>query len=306
MQVRKDYMHVSDGHELYYVCYEPPNPIGHVHIIHGMAEHIARYEEFAEYLASRGFIVSGHDQRGHGKTAERNGVQGYFADHDGFNEVVEDARSVITEVQQATGNLPLILFGHSMGSFVARRYMQLYSEDISRVVLSGTGGNPGASGKMGLAVALASAKMQGKQQPSKTLGKMTFGSFNKPFGDEGSASAWLSSDKEAVAKYEADPWCGFESTNQFYVDLFSGLALINKPSEIDRIRKDLPVLLISGAMDPVGGNGKGVFSSAKQFDKAGMKNVKIYLAEQGRHELLNEINRHFHFELIGDWMCGND
>src|SRR5690606_14080001 len=246
MQVRKDYMHVSDGHELYYVCYEPPNPIGHVHIIHGMAEHIARYEEFAEYLASRGFIVSGHDQRGHGQTAERNGVQGYFADHDGFNQVVEDARSVITEVQRATGSFPLILFGHSMGSFVARRYMQLYSEDISRVVLSGTGGNPGASGKMGLAVALASAKTQGKQEPSKTLGKMTFGSFNKPFSDEGSPSAWLSSDKEAVAKYEADPWCGFLSTNQFYVDLFSGLALINKPSEIDRIRKGLPVLLISG------------------------------------------------------------
>ncbi len=306
MQISKDYIRVSDGQEIYVMRYEPPSPIGHVHIIHGMAEHIGRYTEFAEYLASRGFIVSAHDQRGHGKTAERNGVKGYFADQDGFERVVEDAHAVITEVQMSTGNLPLILFGHSMGSFVTRRYMQLYSEDISRVVLSGTGGDPGTSGKIGLAVAVASAKSQGKQQPSKALGKMTFGSYNKPFKEEGSSYAWLTRDKEAVAKYEADPWCGFESTNQFYIDLFSGLAVINKPSEIAKIRKDLPVLLISGAKDPVGDNGKGVFSSAKQFVEAGMVNVKVYLSEQGRHELLNELDRHAHFEIIGDWMCGND
>ncbi|WP_142826519.1 alpha/beta hydrolase [Planococcus soli] len=306
MQVSKDYIRVSDGHELFYVCYEPPSPIGHVHIIHGMAEHVGRYAEFAEYLANRGFVVSAHDQRGHGETAERNGVQGYFADTDGFERIVEDAHTIITEVQHATGNLPLILFGHSMGSFVTRRYMQLHSEDISRVVLSGTGGDPGTAGKLGLAVAIASAKTRGKQEPSKTLGKMTFGSFNKPFEKEGSPYAWLSRDMEAVAKYEADPWCGFESTNQFYIDLFSGLAVINKPAEIAKIRKDLPVLLISGSMDPVGSNGKGVFSSAKQFVDAGMDNVKVYLVEQGRHELLNEIDRHAHFGLIGDWMCGND
>ena len=306
MQVSKTYIRVSDGHELYYECYEPPSPIGHVHMIHGMAEHIGRYTEFAEYLASRGFIVSAHDQRGHGKTAERNGVKGYFADHDGFERVVEDAHAVIAEVQQATGGLPLILFGHSMGSFVARRYMQLHSEDISRVVLSGTGGDPGTSGKIGLAVAIASAKTQGKQQPNKALGKMTFGSFNKPFAEEGSSYAWLTRDKGRVAMYEADAWCGFESTNQFYIDLFTGLAVINKPSEIAKIRKDLPILLISGAEDPVGNNGKGVFSSAKQFDQAGMSRIKVYLAEQGRHELLNETDRHAHFETIGDWMCGND
>lgn len=306
MQVTKDYMNASDGHELFYARYEPPNPIGHIHIIHGMAEHIGRYEEFAEYLASRGFVVSAHDQRGHGKTAERNGIQGYFADDNGFERVVEDAHTVITEVQQATGNLPLLLFGHSMGSFVVRRYMQLHSEEISRTVLSGTGGNPGISGKIGMVVAVASAKLQGKQEPSEALGKLTFGNFNKPFAEEGSPYAWLSRDKEAVAKYEADPWCGFESTNQFYIDLFSGLATLNKPVEIAKIRKDLPVLFISGAMDPVGNNGEGVFAAAKQFNKAGMTDVKVYLAEQGRHELLNELNRTDYFELIGDWMCGND
>lgn len=306
MQVTKDYIRVSDGHELYYERYEPPSPIGHVHIIHGMAEHIGRYTEFVDYLVSRGFIVSAHDQRGHGKTAERNGMLGYLADNNGFERVVEDTHTVITEAQQATGNLPLVLFGHSMGSYVTRRYMQLYSKDISRVVLSGTSGDPGSSGKIGLAIAIASAKLQGKRQTSKTLRILTFGSFSKPFMEEGSAFAWLTRDREEIAKYEADPWCGFKSTNQFYVDLFSGLAVINKPAEVDKIRKNLPVLLISGAMDPVGNYGEGVFSSAKQFNDTGMTRVKVHLAEQDRHELLNELDRHLYYELIGDWMCGND
>ena len=306
MQVTKDYIRVSDGCELYYERYEPLNPIGHVHIIHGMAEHIGRYTKFIDYLVSLGFIVSAHDQRGHGKTAERSGMWGYFAENGGFERVVEDTHTVITEAQQATGNLPLILFGHSMGSFVTRRYMQLYSEEVSRVVLSGTSGDPGIAGKFGLAIAIATAKTQGKQQTSKTLRFLTFGSFNKPFLKEGSAFAWLTRDKEAIAKYEADPWCGFHSTNQFYVDLFSGLAVINKSEEVDRIRKDLPVLLISGAMDPVGDFGSGVFNSAKQFKDKGMSNVKVYLAEQDRHELLNELDSQLHYELIGNWMCGND
>ncbi len=299
-------MRASDGHELYYVCYTPESPIGHVHLIHGMAEHVGRYEEFAEYLVSLGFIVSAHDQRGHGKTAQRNGILGYFADEDGFHRIVEDMGTVITEVQRATGAWPLVLFGHSMGSFVTRRYIQLHSEKIHRVVLSGTGGDPSFTGKVGKAVARASAKLYGKKEPSEALGKLTFGNFNKPFADEGSASAWLTRDKEMVAKYEADPYCGFESTNQLYIDLFSGLAVINNPSDIAKIRKDLPLLLISGAMDPVGDNGKGVFSSAKAFNDAGITNVKVYLVEEGRHELLNEINRHDHFKVIGDWMCGND
>lgn len=299
-------MRASDGHELYYVCYTPERPIGHVHLIHGMAEHIGRYEEFAKYLVSIGFIVSAHDQRGHGKTAQRNGILGYFADEDGFDRIVEDIDTVITEVQRATGAWPLVLFGHSMGSFVTRRYIQLHSEKIHRVVLSGTGGDPGFTGKVGKAVARASAKLYGKTEPSEVLGKLTFGNFNKPFADEGSASAWLTRDKEMVAQYEADPYCGFESTNQFYIDLFSGLAVINNSSEIAKIRKDLPLLLISGAQDPVGDNGKGVFSSAKAFNDAGLTNIKVYLVEEGRHELLNEINRHDHFKVIGDWMCGND
>ncbi|MDN7225913.1 alpha/beta hydrolase [Planococcus sp. N064] len=306
MKITKAYLATTDGQEIYYELYEPEAPVGHVHIVHGMAEHIARYGEFAQFLASHGFAVSGHDQRGHGRTAERNGVQGYFGEQKGFDRVVKDVEEVIAVVQNQIGPLPLILFGHSMGSFVTRRYIQLHSQDISRVVLSGSGGDPGSAGKAGLVAALMASKAKGKDQPSALLGKMTFGSFMKPFKDEESPFAWLSRDRNEVAKYEADPMCGFLSTNQFYVDLFTGLALIHKNAEVRKIRQDLPMLLISGSNDPVGGNGEGIFKAAKQYVEAGLSDVTVYLAEDARHELLHETDKEKHFETILEWMLVND
>jgi alpha-beta hydrolase superfamily lysophospholipase len=306
MKVIKSFLNMSDGHEVYCELYQPETPIGHVHIIHGMAEHIGRYEEFAHFLAGKGFVVSGHDQRGHGKTAQRNGVQGHFADQSGFSRIVADVQETIGEVRPDGEELPLILFGHSMGSFVARRFIQLYSEDVSRAVLSGSGGDPGLAGKAGLAFAIAAARTRGKAETSQALGKLTFGSFMKQFKGESSAYAWLSRDAAEVAKYEADPMSGTPSTNQFYVDLFTGIDLIHKPGEVSRIRSGLPLLLISGSDDPVGGNGKGIFQAAEQYRRAGLDNVKVYLAEGGRHELLHEIGRRAHYETIADWMLGYD
>jgi alpha-beta hydrolase superfamily lysophospholipase len=306
LKITKNFIQATDKHELYYELYEPEAPIGHVHIIHGMAEHIGRYEEFARFLALNGLVVSGHDQRGHGRTAERNGIQGFFGEDKGFERVVDDVHEVIGAIQQRIGDLPLILFGHSMGAFVTRRYMQMHSDTISRVVISGSGGDPGAAGKAGLAAALMAAKTKGKDQTSALLGKLTFGSFMKQFKGEASTFAWLSRDKGAVAKYEADPMCGFPSTNQFYVDLFTGLALIHRKTEVAKIRKDLPVLLISGSNDPVGGNGEGIFKAAKQYEDAGMTDVLVYLAEDARHELLHEMDKEQHFETILEWMLAYD
>lgn len=306
MNIVKSFIEASDGHEIYCETVCPFSPIGHVHVIHGMAEHIGRYEEFVLFLAGKGFAVSSHDQRGHGKTAQRSGTVGFFAEANGFDRVVQDAKEVIDHAQGEFGELPLIIFGHSMGSFVARRFIQLYSDSISNVVLSGTGGNPGLSGKVGLAIASAAAKAQGATAISAALGKMTFGNFNKPFKTEESAFAWLSRDKSEVAKYEADPMCGAPSTNQFYIDLFTGLELIHRKSEVAKIRKDLPVLLISGSEDPVGGRGKGIFQAAEQYQKAGLTNIRVHLAEGARHELLNEIDKDVHYEIIADWMLEND
>lgn len=306
MKITKNFIKASDGHEIYYEVYEPENPKAHIHIIHGMAEHIARYEEFIRYLTSRGFTVSGHDQRGHGRTSKRNGVEGFLAEESGFDRVVEDVREVIREVQQQIGELPLVLFGHSMGSFVGRRYIQLYSNSIKRALFSGTGEDPGVAGKAGIQLAKTNGKVNGKTAKSPTISSIVFGPFNKDFVEEGSAFAWLSSDASEVAKYEADPLCGFVVTNQFFADLFSGMLLINKRSEVAKIRKDLPILLISGADDPVGHKGKDLFAAAQQYKEAGIQDVTVYLGEGGRHELLHEVGKERYFTVMGDWMAKDD
>lgn len=306
MKITKNFIKASDKHEIYYEVYVPESPKAHVHIIHGMAEHIARYEEFIRYLTDRDFIVSGHDQRGHGRTAERNGVEGFFAEQNGFNRVVEDVSEVIAAVQQQIGKLPLVLFGHSMGSFVGRRFVQLHSDSVSRAVFSGTGGDPGLAGKLGIILALANGKLYGKDEKSKAIGSLVFGPFIKDYKEEDSVFAWLSSDSSEVAKYEADPMSGFVSTNQFFADLFKGMLLINKKEEILKIRKDMPILLISGADDPVGHKGKDLFTSAERLKKAGIQNVLVYLGEDARHELLHEVDKQRYFNVLADWMAAHD
>ncbi|MCM3610871.1 lysophospholipase [Planococcus sp. MERTA32b] len=306
MKITKNFIRTADKHEIYYEVYVPENPAAHVHIIHGMAEHIARYEEFIRFLTKRGFIVSGHDQRGHGRTAERNGVEGFFAEEDGFGQVVEDVDEVITEIQRQIDELPLVLLGHSMGSFVGRRYIQLHSDKVSRAVFSGTGGNPGFAGKLGILLATLNGRLNGKDEKSKAIGSLVFGPFLKEFKDEGSAFAWLSRDSSEVAKYEADPMSGFISTNQFFADLFKGMLLINKKEEIAKIRHDLPILLISGSKDPVGHNGKDLFAAAEQYTAAGIQEVQVYLGEEARHELLHEVDKLRYFNVLADWMAVHD
>ena len=302
MDRSSSYIQVSDGHELYCSLYSAEKPKGHVHIIHGMAEHSGRYEDFIASLNGQGFTVSTHDQRGHGKTAERNGETGYFAETDGFSRVVEDVREVIQSVQAEIGELPFTLLGHSMGSFVARRYLQLHGQHVDCAVLSGTGGHPGMSLSAGIAAAKSFSRLKGKTAINPVLGKLIFGSYNKDFLDEPSKFSWLSRKAETVAQYEADPWCGFEMANQFYVDLFEGLVIIHRMDEVARIPKDLPVLFISGSMDPVGAKGSGVFEAAAQFNEAGIEKVKVYMAEEGRHEVLHELNAETYQQVIIDWV----
>lgn len=306
MKITKSFIEASDSHEIYYEVYEPENPKAHIHLIHGMAEHLARYEEFIHYLADRGFVVSGHDQRGHGRTAERNGVEGFFAEEDGFGRIVADVREVLDAVQQQVGALPFVLFGHSMGSFVARRYVQLHSGTVDRAIFSGTGGNPGVAGVLGILLATANGKLNGKDSKSKAIESLVFGPFSKIFKEEESAFAWLSRDAAEVAKYEADPMSGFISTNQFYADLFKGMLLINKKSEIAKIRKELPILLIGGTHDPVGHQGKDLFAAADQYKKAGIEDIQVYLGEEARHELLHEVDKEQYFKVLADWMAVYD
>lgn len=298
---------MSDGHLIYVMkCIPSDTPIGHVHLMHGLAEHIERYDAFIDFLIDRGFIVSGHDHRGHGKTAGKNGQLGYFADHAGFERITEDAREVLLAVREGIRDVPLILFGHSMGSFVARRYMQKYSDSLSKVILSGTAFDPGVMGNMGKLIGKVASKIKSPQTESPLLNSLAFGGFNKKIDNPETPFDWLTRDEEEVRKYIEDPLCGFIPSNQLYVDMFGGMRAIHKESEIMKIRKDLPVLIISGGKDPVGKDGKDIFKVAESMKNAGMKNITVQLVEGARHELLKEIGKEQTMKFIYKWMMKNE
>ncbi|KAA0966442.1 lysophospholipase [Sporosarcina sp. ANT_H38] len=301
--MREATIEMTDGFLTHAVVTKPEGkPVGHIHLLHGMAEHIGRYEEFAEYLVAKGYIVSGHDHRGHGKTAKMNGIKGHFADENGFDHVVQDAYEIISKLREQYPSPRFILFGHSMGSFVARRYVQLHGSEVDLAIFSGTGGDPGASRFAGQAAAYIRGKKNGFDQPDNFLNKLVFGGFNKSVQQPKTPFDWLSRDTEAVEKYIVDPACGTVPTTQFFADLFKGLGVIHDNDEVKKVPEKLSILLISGNEDPVGNNGKGVWEVAKQYDNAGLKNVTVMLFEGGRHEMLHEKNRHHVFKAVYDWI----
>ncbi len=305
MEMVEQRVRMRDGHEVCVKTYMPAGDIaGHMHILHGMAEHSGRYDAFAREFAQLGYFISMHDHRGHGQTAEYNGELGFFAEQDGFSLIVEDAKEVIEYIRQQHELPELVLLGHSMGSFVARRYMQLYSHTVHKVILSGTGCYA-LSHAAGYPLAKVLAGVQGKHAPSQLLNNMGFASYNKSVIQPDTAFDWLTRDAQAVQQYIEDPQCGFVASHQFFVDVMSGLRIISNRAEMARIRPDLPVLLISGTADPVGNYGHGVYKVARQLQKAGVENIKVYLFEEMRHEILNELNKKQVYEVIKRWLIND-
>lgn len=294
---------MSDGFSLHAFIMKPEEaPVGHVHILHGMAEHSGRYIAFAEELVRNGYIVSSHDHRGHGKTAALNGTKGHFTNKDGFNRIVEDAFEVISQFREVNPSPRLILFGHSMGSFIGRRLIQTHGEIVDLAIFSGTGGDPGIARYAGKAAAYLSGKVKGFDQPNEFLDALVFGSFNKGIANPATKFDWLSTDREVVESYVGDENCGFIPTTQFFSDLFDGLGVIHQKKEIAKIRTSLPILLFAGAQDPVGDFGKALWKVAKAYNDAGIEDVTVLLYEEGRHELLNEKNRAEVIRAVLDWM----
>lgn len=285
-------LNMSDGFSVYAFSKQPEGkPIGHIHILHGMAEHSGRYESSIEFFNRQGYLVTGHDHRGHGKTAELNGTKGHFADEAGFDRVVEDAFEVMSHMKTIDTSLKFILLGHSMGSFVARRFIQLHSDILDLVVLSGTGDDPGIARYAGQAVAHLSGKKDGFKEPNTLLDSLVFGGFNRGIKSPETKFDWISKNDTLVTSYMIDEHCGFIPTTQFFLDLFKGLGVIHQKSEIAKIRKTLPILLFAGTEDPVGNGGKALWKVAKQYDDADIEDVTVLLFEGGRHELLNDSRR---------------
>ena len=296
-------IHMTDGHMISAFLMEPDGtPRGHIHLMHGMAEHIGRYEWFAERLRRNGFIVSGHDHRGHGETCRLNGIRGYFAEEDGFERVVRDAHEVISILREGHPSPEFTLFGHSMGSFVARRYAERYGDTLDRAIFMGTGAHPGPALVAGRLLASAFTAAGYEKEPNQLLNSLTFGSYNSRFESPATPFDWLTEDEDAVRAYMDDEDSGFVSTTGFFSDLFDGLDLIHKDREIRRTPARLPILFVSGSADPVGDSGKGIWKVAKQYKDNGAQEVTVLLVEAGRHELLHSRHKVRVADFITDWI----
>lgn len=301
--MKKEVFTCSDGKDLAYRAWTPQDgPILFtVHILHGMAEHSLRYDRFAHYLNTLGAAVYAQDHRGHGQSAA-DGELGYFAPKDGWSRVVLDSLEITGMIGEIHPEVPHFLFGHSMGSFIARSLMIDNSHLYDGVILSGTAADKGLLARAGRLIALTKSRFNGGRRPDPLLDDLSFGSFAKHFPDRKTDFDWLSRDEEEIRKYNDDPLCGFICTSRFFVDLLDGIARANDESKAALIRSDLPLFLISGEEDPVGDFGKGVKKVYELYQKAGIRDLRMNLVLEGRHELLNETNYRDIYATIGTWL----
>ena len=254
------------------------DPKAVVQIVHGMTEHSGRYDAFARFLNERGYVVVADDHRGHGYTDKD--TLGYCAG-DMFSDTVKDEAALTDFYKKIYPGLKYFIFGFSYGSFLTQRYISDYGEKIDGAVIGGSNYKKDFEVYLGSFVAL----LKGEKKPAKLIEKLSFGAYAKKFEDR----QWLSNDPENNKMYVQDKLAGFTCSNRFYRDFFRGLKSLYTKSYIRGLRKELPVLLVSGEKDPVGDMGKGVKKLYKFYtEKAGMENVSIVLFENSRHEFLNE------------------
>lgn len=285
MAIRGTFISVT-GAQLEKMEWPVENPKAVVQLVHGMAEHISRYEAAAQALNAAGFAVVGHTHLGHGEKAQK---LGYFADQNGWDALIDDVHALRVQTQAAYPGVPYFLLGHSMGSFVVRGYCLLHEQGLSGVILSGTGHFARPILAVGSAVAGLQCALGLAQKPSHLVEKLSSAGNNKGYDDVQTPFDWLSRDRAQVAKYMADPLCGFTFTANAYRDMFGGLKRLY-PQKLGSMVANVPVLLFSGDMDPVGGHGAGVKRVAEEIRAAGVEDVTLKLYAGGRHEMFNELN----------------
>ena len=273
-------------------------------IVHGIAEFVERYDDFANYLNAQGIAVVAEDHMGHGQSINGDGIQGYF--HGGWFAAVEDTYRLLTETQKEYPGIPYILFGHSMGSFMARTILCKYPDSgITAAVICGTGWQPAFAMPAMIKLVEAVCKKVGEANPSEKLQSLIFGSYNSKVEHPRTAYDWLTRDAKIVDAYIAHPLCGFTASAGLLRDMMKGIYYIEKPENLARMRKDLPVFFIAGGDDPVGSYGKGIRQAENAFCKAGMTNVFVRIYPLCRHEILNEINKEEICENIAEWITRN-
>ena len=283
-------------------CVPDGKPRAVVQIAHGIAEHIDRYRPFMEFLADNGFVAAGNDHLGHGKSIRVPEEQGFFAEKDGWWRVVDDMDKLHDIMSKEYPELPYVLFGHSMGSFLTRTYLIKHPDKYDGVILSGTGHQSPALVLGGNAAASVMAKLNGAMGDGAKLDSLAFGTYLNKIENPRTKFDWLSRDAEQVDKYIADPLCGFVGKIGLYRDMMQGIKFITDKKNIAQMNKEKPVYFMSGNGDPVGDYGKGVERAYNAFCDAGLHDVFMRLYPGGRHEMLNETNKEQVYQDILSWL----
>lgn len=282
----------ADGHTAIVASVWEPDgaPRGIVQICHGMAEHIGRYDWLARQLNAQGFLVCGDDHLGHGRTAKTKEELGYFGDKDGWRCLVEDEQALRARMQQEYPELPYFLLGHSMGSFITRLYITRYAQGLAGYICCGTSGrNPLA--KLAIVIATLCCAFAGPRKRGYFLNKLAFKDYNSRYGEVVTGHEWLSRDQAVYLPFANDPKADFVFTNAGFRDLFRLLDRVTGMQWSRRVPPGLPILVMSGSMDPVGQFGKGAPQVAGWLREAGVRDVELKLYADARHELHNELNR---------------
>ena len=281
---KKSFVNAS-GDRVFYLQWPVDDPKAAVVISHGMVEHPARYDDFASFLNENKIGVYGIYHIGHGEDAA---VLNHMGKGD-FDKCISNLNELV-EIARKETNVPVILFGHSMGSFMSQLYVTRY-HNLDALVLSGST-KAGFVAKAGAVVAkIINACSRDKTKPSNFMNNMAFGAYNKAFKDAKTAFDWLSRDEKQVQKYIHDPYCGGICSAGFFANLTGGMANMGKKKYIHNVSKELPIYIQGGQMDPVSDMGKGLYALKAQYDALGIKRVELDVYEGARHEILNERNK---------------
>lgn len=293
----------NNVNNLHIIIWEPKEINAIVQISHGMIEYIDRYDRFAKFLNSKGILVVGNDHLGHGLSVKDDDELGYFTTNKKSATLVEDLYKITQEIKSKYGyEVPYFVLGHSMGSFIIRRYIMTYGDKIDGCIIVGTGSQSGIILKSGQIVLKILKAFKGDKFRSRLVEKMAFGAYNKKFKPVNTKSDWISRDKEIVNKYINDRYCTFLFTLNGYEVLFDMLEFIQKPINISKIPKQLPLFFVSGDMDPVGNYGKAVKRIYEIYKINKIEDIDIKLYKDYRHEVLNELGYENVYKDIYNWI----
>lgn len=294
----------NDGvHKLHVVIWEPETEVKAVlQISHGMTEMITRYDHFAKFLNTKGILVIGNDHLGHGETAGCDEDLGYFCPQNMSATVVKDLHSVTEYAKKEYPNVPYFLLGHSMGSFMARRYLMTYGEELTGAVIVGTGSQPKPVLLTGKIVSSLIQLFKGARYRSPFLGMVSFGKYNERFKSDAHHCAWLTKDAKVWEFCANNKYCNFGFTVNGYKTLFDVLSFIQKKENVAKIPKKLPIFMVAGTDDPVGSYGKDVPNIFETYQQIGIEDIRMKLYEGDRHEIINELDKDVVYSDIYSWL----